>query len=1193
MKPGGIIYVVCLSSLLLRALTQAQVTENPWQWQKPDTTSNLAWERKVIEGFAWPASIRPGDSLHLFSSVYDMDINSSAGQNYDIRIFKTAGTDSFITSRNADGIFFPLHDSAGGLIQWGDYSRRPVDYKRGCLQDWQTGRQSFPNTTGWPSGIYYAKLIHRTDTTKYNYIPFVVRSSSPGNNTKILLKYDLNTFQAYNYWGGGSLYSSSQDPTLALTDTIALDRPLTFTQAEAHTYFIQSFLRTMNDGGYAIDYCNNIDLDKPGPVNSGFGIDLLSKYSLLILWIHDEYWSQAERNVVEAFKGNQIDGFPLHLHGNIARFAPNTCYWRVAWEGGPSGLHQQLTCRKGYLGYPTSNPPYDLWRWNGTGGLGNPENKFLASQYQTGYNVVGDSIAEEPPDSIFKHGHWIFRGTGLTAGQVFGLGFLDTLGRRHGIVSGELDNTTTDRDSIRLVLDTLAQRYVISRVDTGSERFRPVLHQMIYAEDTVSNSRVFAQGASNWWVGLQSNADDTSRMRIITLNIISHFSGKKYIGKVWTSNPLTALEWTANIELDGNVQIPPAKYLKALGPVTITVDSTFAIDGTLEINGNVTIAGPGQVIVGATGVIKVMDGATLTIAPTGQLYSNANAQFKMGSGSSITVNGVFHAEGSVNDSVKFSSAQGASAWNGISAYNTQLTSSADFLLDYVEISGASRAVHVRTSMPAVISNSTINGTTEMAIEIVPNLANSGSSNEDVLIDHVTINTDDGDGIVVVNTSLAKIQGCTLNGQTQESTAGFRFDNASPVIVGTKIENFYYGVLAVTNSTPVFQDGQFGGYNIIRNNIIGVQCEESNAVLGISDPQTDWEGGMNSIYDNESYNIVLVKSEVYAQNNWWGDAQGPDLNKFSIDDGSNLYYEPWLEYDPNSGSAPLKAGGTTIASLKEIKSAVSSEENTPEPMTQRMGNRQMQEAIAQLRNIVESASESLYVKKSAVTELLSNTGRLRTNGNSNYLRNLQNEQLQIKVRATLPATLVEERSVTQAATEWNQNITSSNNNLRRSGLYGRFMLALYKDGNVSDATTLHNRLQSEYQNSSQTKLAERQLRLAQALQSNSPLGRGSSKNIAGNEASSVIQKPKEFALRQNYPNPFNPTTTIKYDLPVDKHVSLKVYDVLGREVLTLMDEEQQAGYHSAVFDASRFSSGMYFYRLTAGTYVSTRKLLLLR
>ena len=87
--------------------------------------------------------------------------------------------------------------------------------------------------------------------------------------------------------------------------------------------------------------------------------------------------------------------------------------------------------------------------------------------------------------------------------------------------------------------------------------------------------------------------------------------------------------------------------------------------------------------------------------------------------------------------------------------------------------------------------------------------------------------------------------------------------------------------------------------------------------------------------------------------------------------------------------------------------------------------------------------------------------------------------------------------------------------------------------------------------------------------------------------------KDFELSQNYPNPFNPTTVIDYTIPKDAHVTLKIYDVLGREVETLINENEQVGRYKVNFDGARLASGVYFYRLAAGSHVITKKMLLLK
>jgi hypothetical protein len=88
-------------------------------------------------------------------------------------------------------------------------------------------------------------------------------------------------------------------------------------------------------------------------------------------------------------------------------------------------------------------------------------------------------------------------------------------------------------------------------------------------------------------------------------------------------------------------------------------------------------------------------------------------------------------------------------------------------------------------------------------------------------------------------------------------------------------------------------------------------------------------------------------------------------------------------------------------------------------------------------------------------------------------------------------------------------------------------------------------------------------------------------------------PTQYNLEQNYPNPFNPTTTIDYSIPEASNVHISVCDHIGREVASVVNKNQNAGYYSSTFDASKLSSGVYFYKITAGSFSSTKRMLLLK
>ena len=88
-------------------------------------------------------------------------------------------------------------------------------------------------------------------------------------------------------------------------------------------------------------------------------------------------------------------------------------------------------------------------------------------------------------------------------------------------------------------------------------------------------------------------------------------------------------------------------------------------------------------------------------------------------------------------------------------------------------------------------------------------------------------------------------------------------------------------------------------------------------------------------------------------------------------------------------------------------------------------------------------------------------------------------------------------------------------------------------------------------------------------------------------------PSNFELSQNYPNPFNPSTAIRYAVPAGGSVALKVYNMLGQEVVTLVDAHQNAGSYVVVFDASRLASGVYFYQLKTDNFSNVKKMILMK
>ncbi|WP_337871658.1 T9SS type A sorting domain-containing protein [Ignavibacterium sp.] len=97
----------------------------------------------------------------------------------------------------------------------------------------------------------------------------------------------------------------------------------------------------------------------------------------------------------------------------------------------------------------------------------------------------------------------------------------------------------------------------------------------------------------------------------------------------------------------------------------------------------------------------------------------------------------------------------------------------------------------------------------------------------------------------------------------------------------------------------------------------------------------------------------------------------------------------------------------------------------------------------------------------------------------------------------------------------------------------------------------------------------------------------------NERDSFSNIPLKYDLHQNYPNPFNPITTITYDIIKLQNVEVTIYDILGREIKSLVNDQQQPGSYTIKWDASNVSSGVYFYQLKTKDYINTKKMILLK
>ncbi len=225
---------------------------------------------------------------------------------------------------------------------------------------------------------------------------FVVKAKAPGKNSRILLQLTVNTYQAYNYWGGKSLYT---DPRAF---KVSFNRP----DSNSWEFFYErDFIQWLENNKFEVEYCTGIDLHA--------NPDLLNNYQLLLSVGHDEYWFWEMRDNVEAFIGNG---------GNVAFFSGNVCWWQVRFEDN----NRTMVCYKDAQADQNANPGIDPHRLtvNWIDPLvGRRENRMTGASYEHGADWYDpDPVVSRPVVgyTVRLSQHWIFDNTNLKNNDKFG-----------------------------------------------------------------------------------------------------------------------------------------------------------------------------------------------------------------------------------------------------------------------------------------------------------------------------------------------------------------------------------------------------------------------------------------------------------------------------------------------------------------------------------------------------------------------------------------------------------------------------------------------------------------------------------------------------------------------------------------------------------------------------------------------------
>ena len=467
------------------ATENARTGTRDWRLERPATA-------REIEGYACATSVNRGDAIRLF-------VNTAA-PSFTLEVFRI-GWYQGLGARRVFGPIdvpgtvqvMPAMDAATGLVDcaWVD----PFELATADAQ-------------AWTSGVYLARLS-ASDSGAQSYILFVVRDDE--RRADLLVQLSVTTYQAYNAWGGKSLYhwgssdgqraakvsfnrpyaANAQNPAAAFG--MGAGELLCNLQPHAQSYPVSNagwdinLLRWLEREGYDLAYCTNLDTHaRPG---------LLLRHMAWLSIGHDEYWSREMRDNVEAARDAGV---------HLGFFSANSAYWQVRFEAsaGSGTAERIMVCHKKAKHDPIEDKSRATDKWR-SAALDRPEEQLIGVMY-AGDPVDADIVVEAAQ-------HWVFAGTGLARG--------DTL---PGLLGYEVD-CAQGRGPAKL--EILAASPWTTLNDAAHHG---VAHMSLYTAP--SGAVVFATGSIQWAWGLDDfNAPALRSSRLcpaaqqITRNVLRRF----------------------------------------------------------------------------------------------------------------------------------------------------------------------------------------------------------------------------------------------------------------------------------------------------------------------------------------------------------------------------------------------------------------------------------------------------------------------------------------------------------------------------------------------------------------------------------------------------------------------------------------------------------------------------------------------
>lgn len=659
--------------------------------------------------------------------------------------------------------------------------------------------------------------------------------------------------------------------------------------------------------------------------------------------------------------------------------------------------------------------------------------------------------------------------------------------------------------------------------------------------------------------------------------------------------------------------------------------------GKQSLTENKTLTGTNLV----TGVITIPSGKTLTIAAnavinfkySGSLVVNGNLTIQQGAklnflnGASLIVNGALNANGTTTNKITFDfSSPNSTTQNGI-----KFNSGSSGTINYAIVKNGYYGVSVTGNPTGTINitNSAIS-TSSYAVYI------SGNTSSNVNITGCDIGTSSGG--INLNSAVANIDGCTIHNITTYGGGAVVFNNSGGTIKNCNIQNNSIatnGISILNNSSPyVFQNTianntlngvyvlqaspslqsnaisttgyghaavsnnsyshtlfgktsyPFDGYNTISGSYYGIYVGDHSLIqAGYSDIAR-----YNRILGNTYNTYVTGTSTLYAKNDWWG-AYQPDTTKFYKEAGSYFYYLPYLTTDPSGSQSIVSSRGLSAsADAVSTGAAYTQEEELLLKAKELQEKDQLSEAIDIYKELIKTNSEK-SIAEIALLELNNIYRNTKDKNIKEYFKEFklsQNNQKRLYPIALVILSLnnKREKNFTESLDDCETLIKEfSSTEHEKNALMNKFFL-YYDNNDFTSAKTVVEKLANSFAESPEVGTAINLLSM-QTIENEKMLPKMKAVDNTVTE-----NLPESYELN-NYPNPFNPVTTIAYQLPKEGFVTIRVFDILGKEVKTLVNEYKEIGNYTVPFDASTLTSGMYIYQLQVNDYTSTKKMLLLK